>query len=197
MEYKLIRLFPTTIFSTYYEKDFTVEKKYIEDLEYQLNGENFRTKDTYLFKHKTLKNIKKFCLKSLNEYLKIVLHSEQRLGITQCWVNKNPRGTGHSTHIHPNSVLSGVFYFNSSSPILFAKDTNTTGLRIFSTKITELNYLTFLVNPLAGVLLLFPSNTVHSVPLNTKEEMRYSLSFNTFPTDIIGNREALTECIIN
>ena len=34
----------------------------------------------------------------------------RELRMTDCWVNIMPRGTVHSLHLHPNSVISGTYY---------------------------------------------------------------------------------------
>ena len=40
--------------------------------------------------------------------------TKQKLIVTQAWCNKNPPHTGHPAHNHPNSIISGVFYFNQN-----------------------------------------------------------------------------------
>ena len=44
----------------------------------------------------------------------------------------------------------------------------------------------------SGVLALFPSSLSHYVPINTSDEARISLSFNTFAKDFLGNKDSLT-----
>ena len=43
-----------------------------------------------------------------------------------------------------------------------------------------------------GELVLFPSSLRHSVPFNKGNETRYSMSFNTFCIDELGDRNSLT-----
>ena len=47
-----------------------------------------------------------------------------------------------------------------------------------------------------GELILFPSYLRHSVPINTSDDVRVSISFNTF-ADNIGSEKDLTELIKN
>ena len=67
---ELLQIFPTPILITKYEKDFSEEIKYVENLEYtsQKDNKNFKSKDSYLFKHEPLKNIKNFCGECLTKY---------------------------------------------------------------------------------------------------------------------------------
>ena len=192
---ELLQIFPMPILSVKYEEDFSEETKYIENLEYteQKDNKNFRSIDSYLFKHEPLKKIKNFCGESLNKYTEKVLNSKQRLVITQCWTNKNPPKAIHHEHVHPNSIISGVFYFkigNKLPPIQFQKTIQNV-LQLDPVKYNNVNAETFLLSCVPGELLLFPSNLKHSVPINQSEETRYSMSFNTFGIDI-GSEETLT-----
>ena len=194
-KYEILQIFPTPLLIVKYEEDISEETKYVENLEYteQKQHKNFRSTDSYLFKHEPLKKIKNFCGESLTKYTEKVLNSKQRLIITQCWTNKNPLGAKHHEHEHPNSIVSGVFYFKIGDklpPIQFSK-TNQNALQLNPFKYNHLNAETFLLPCVSGELLLFPSNLRHSVPINQGEETRYSMSFNTFGIDI-GSEEALT-----
>ena len=193
---ELFQIFPTPVLSIKYKEDISEETKYIENLKYTLqkDNNNFRSTDSYLFKHEPLKKIKNFCGESLNKYTEKILNSKQRLIITQCWTNKNPPGARHHGHSHPNSIVSGVFYFKIGDklpPIRFAKS-NQNVIKLEPLKYTHINAETFLLPCVSGELLLFPSSLTHSVPINQSEETRYSLSFNTFCIDILGSEQALT-----
>ena len=198
MKDELLQIFPTPVLITKYEEDFNKEMKYVENLKYteqKAEGtKNFRSTDSYLFKHEPLKKIKNFCGESLNKYTEKILNSKQRLIITQCWTNKNPPGAKHHGHSHPNSIVSGVFYFKIGDklpPIRFAKS-NQNVIKLEPLKYTHINAETSLLPCVSGELLLFPSSLTHSVPVNQSEETRYSLSFNTFCIDILGSEQALT-----
>ena len=121
--------------------------------------------------------------------------SDQRLVVTQCWLNKNPKGSKHHEHVHPNSIISGVFYFKQDSklpPISFSKSIQS-AMKLDPKKYNNLNSETFLLPCTDGELILFPSNLKHSVPINMSEEPRISMSFNTFSIDVLGLEHDLTE----
>ena len=196
MKEELLQIFPTPILITKYEGDLSKELKYIDNLPYKevkVNA-NFKSQDTYLLEIEELKNIKNFFYDSLNKYTKNILQSDQRLVITQCWTNKNPPGSKHHEHVHPNSILSGVFYLKQDKtlpPIQFAK-TIQHAMKLSPKKYNNLNSETFLLPCVDGELLLFPSNLKHSVPTNMGKEARISLSFNTFSVDTLGSKDSLT-----
>jgi len=196
MKEELLQVFPIPVLITKYEDDLSKELKYVDNLPYkeQKGNANFKSTDSYLLEIEELKNIKNFFYESLNKYTKNVFQSDQRLVITQCWANKNPPGSLHHEHVHPNSILSGVFYLKQDKtlpPIQFAKSVQG-AMKLDPKKYNNLNSETFLVPCVDGELLLFPSSLKHSVPTNKGHETRISLSFNTFSIDALGSEKNLT-----
>jgi len=196
MKEELLQIFPTPVLITKYEGDLSKELKYVDYLPYkeQKSNANFKSKDTYLMEIEELKSIKDFFYESLNKYTKNISQSDQRLVVTQCWANKNPPGSKHHEHVHPNSILSGVFYLKQDKtlpPIQFAKSIQH-AMKLDPKKYNNLNSETFLLPCVDGELLLFPSNLKHSVPTNMGKEARISLSFNTFSVDTLGSKDSLT-----
>ena len=196
MKEELLQIFPTHVLITMYQGDLSKELKYVDDLPYkeQKANVNFKSQNTYLLEIEELKSIKDFFYESLNKYTKNISNSDQRLVITQCWANKNPPGSKHHEHVHPNSILSGVFYLKQDKtlpPIQFNKSIQG-AMKLDPKKYNNLNSETFLLPCVDGELLLFPSNLKHSVPTNMGKEARISLSFNTFSVDTLGNKDSLT-----
>ena len=196
MKDELLQIFPTPILITKYEGSLVDELKHIDTLDWieQKANQNFKSKDTYLLNHEQFKNIKNFIYESLNKFTKEVLMSDQRLVVTQCWLNKNPKGSKHHEHVHPNSIVSGVFYFKQDPklpPISFSKSIQS-AMKLDPKKYNNLNSETFLLPCTDGELILFPSNLKHSVPVNMGDEPRISMSFNTFSIDVLGTENSLT-----
>ena len=193
---ELLSVFPTPVQIYKYENSIEKELKYIENIEWtqQPANANFKTKDSYLTKHESLKNITSFFKECIDEFTKNIYQSEQRLIITQLWGNRNPKGSKHHEHVHPNSIISGVFYLRQDPklpPIQFSKGSQH-GMKLDPKQYNILNSETFILPCTAGELILFPSNLRHSVPINMGEEERISLSFNTFSIDVLGNEDSLT-----
>ena len=193
---ELLMVFPTPVQIYKYENSIEKELKYIEGVEWkqQVANANIKTKDSYLTKHEQLKNIISFFKECIDDYCNTIISSEQRLVITQLWCNKNPKGSKHHEHVHPNSILSGVFYLRQDPklpPIQFAKS-NQEAMKLDPRKYNTYNAETFLLPCTSGELILFPSNLRHSVPVNQGDEERISLSFNTFSVDALGSEDSLT-----
>ena len=193
---ELLMVFPTPVQIYKYEDSIEKELKYIEGIEWkqQVANANFKTKDSYLTKHEQLKKLVSFFKECIDDYCNTVINSDQRLVITQLWGNRNPKGSKHHEHVHPNSILSGVFYLRQDPklpPIQFSKS-NQEAMKLDPRKYNSYNAETFLLPCVSGELILFPSNLRHSVPTNQGDEERMSLSFNTFSIDALGSEESLT-----
>lgn len=104
------------------------------------------------------------------------------INITTCWAIVNGKFALNSTHNHPNSILSGVYYLQvpeQSGSIFFADPRP--GSQMLIPPVEEFNLWTFpkiSYKPHVGMMLLFPSWLLHGVEMNMSNEMRISLSFN-------------------
>jgi uncharacterized protein (TIGR02466 family) len=99
------------------------------------------------------------------------------------WVNVMAEGGSHTSHIHPNSVISGTYYVRvpaGSGPIVYedprlpmmmaVPPRRKSAPRNLKTHVSE--------TPKEGTLLLWESWLRHEVPLNRAEGERISVSFN-------------------
>jgi uncharacterized protein (TIGR02466 family) len=196
MKEELLQLFPTPLLIVPYEQSIDKELAYLKTISYReqkANG-NFRSDDSYLLRNEEFKDVKNFLVEAVNKFTTDVLQSKQRLVITQCWANRNPKGSKHHEHVHPNSIISGVMYFQINEklpPISFSKDRQE-GMKLNPEKYNHVNSESFLLPCKPGELIMFPSSLKHSVPINQSNEDRISISFNTFCIDVLGSEQALT-----
>ena len=196
MKEELLQLFSIPLLIVPYEQPIDKELDFLKTISYreQKQNGNYRSDDSYLLRKEEFKNIKNFLGESVQKYTKGILNSDQRLVITQCWANRNPKGSNHHEHVHPNSIISGVMYFQineKSPPIQFSKEKQD-GMKLNPIKYNNYNSETFMLPCKPGELIMFPSSLKHSVPTNQSEEERISVSFNTFCIDVIGSEQSLT-----
>ena len=120
--------------------------------------------------------------------------STDKLVITQSWLNKNKKGESHHEHVHPNSMVSGVWYpqIHEQLPPIQFRNKGQRDISLQTEKFNTFNSATFLLPMKRGELILFPSNLSHSVPVNNSEEERISLSFNSWPKGSMGDKKSLT-----
>jgi len=128
-----------------------------------------------------------------------VLECTDELVITQAWSNICEKGKKHHEHVHPNSIVSGVFYFqiNENLPPIEFRNPNTHSFNLNIQKQNNFNSATFLLPLNSGELILFPSNLTHSVPENKADLPRISLAFNTFAKNSLGSIDSLTYLPLN
>ena len=198
----IIPMFTTPVVLTNIGRDFTKDEiDCIENLPTSKNENgqivmtNNRSDGFYLFDDFVeLKNIKIFCEYHLKQYLEDIKGADTDLAtlrITQSWLNKTKPGEYHNSHHHPNSYLSGVFYFSCLPNDHINFNNHLHGLynniEFSIKKLTAWNSTGTTINVKEGNLIIFPSWVAHHVDVNkTKNTDRVSLSFNTFPVGELG-----------
>lgn len=207
MKVQIHSLFPTPVFKTQLERDYTKE-----ELDFVKKHENFckpnvgnkSTKDTYILKNSEFNDINNFLNECCKEYLNAIINplNDIELYITQSWLNYTHRNEYHHSHVHPNSIISGVLYFDcnkETDSITFENPLTTNGRQLIRPEKKEFNVWnsdswTFEVE--TGDLLMFPSSMGHLVNAKIGDNLRTSLAFNTFFKGTIGNNEKLWELIL-
>jgi uncharacterized protein (TIGR02466 family) len=199
-------IFPTPIYTTKIDRKLTKQElKFVDQQKKHCvsNKGNINTKDNYILNNKEFKNIKKFLNKHCKNYLDTVICSKNNLElyITQSWLNYTEANQYHHQHSHPNSVVSGVFYFDSdikNDKILFSHSKGYQQIRpaINEKKYNIWNSETWFFPVETGDLFMFPSSTSHQVETKQGSNTRISLAFNTFYKGNVGSNSGLTELIL-
>lgn len=140
-----------------------------------------------------LENLKQFCQESITKYATEVCKVSDEFYITNSWTTENENSVEHSRHTHPNSIFSGVFYFQADenaspmtvhykSPIFkhFSLEYHYSGYSMFNS-----NDWSFPVR--TGTLIIFPSWLEHGSLKNLSTTPRRLLGFNSFVRGTFGN----------
>ena len=197
-------LFPTPIYMTNIDRPFTKQElQFVDNQKNKCNKNsgNINTKDNYILNRKEFKNIKKFLDKHCKDYLDTIICPKDNieLYITQSWLNYTEKDQYHHQHAHPNSVVSGVLYFDSdkkNDKILFSSNK---GYQQIKPEIKDFNLWnseTWFFPVETGNLFMFPSSTTHQVETKKGSNTRISLAFNTFYKGTVGSNYQLTELIL-
>lgn len=191
----LIELFPSPLAISKYPSDYTKElewcRNHICDKE---SSNNRQSRDTFILDVSELSAIRSFIESKLDSYAENILGCSDKLIITQSWLNKNKQGSMHHEHFHPNSIVSGVWYpsMDGIMPYIEFKSSRQREISLKLKDLNQYNSSIFRFGPTSGDLLLFPSNLIHSVPVNKSNSERISLSFNTWIEGSMGSKELLT-----
>jgi uncharacterized protein (TIGR02466 family) len=199
-------LFPTPIYMTTMDRPFTKQElNFAEDQKNHCtkNEGNIHTKDNYILNRKEFKNIKKFLDQCCKDYLERIICPKNNLElyITQSWLNYTEENQYHHRHEHPNSIISGVLYFDSdedNDKIKFFSKIKYEQIKpeIDENKFNLWNSGSWWFAVKTGQLVMFPSSTTHQVDTKKGNNTRISLAFNTFYKGAVGSNYNLTELIL-
>ncbi len=107
----------------------------------------------------------------------------KQIKLESIWINILPEGGIHTSHIHPQSVISGTTYVavpKGASAIKFEDPRHSMMMAAPTREVDarEENRSFVYVQPEVGDVLLWESWLRHEVPMNMAEEERVSVSFN-------------------
>jgi uncharacterized protein (TIGR02466 family) len=104
------------------------------------------------------------------------------LRLNECWLNVYATGQAQEVHVHPNSVLSGIYYAQAPEgcgELLLHSPYADIMLDPPTTRNAPLNASIIPIHPQDGMMVLFRSFVRHSVKPNLlKCEERVSIAFN-------------------
>jgi len=197
-------LFPIPIYMSNIDRTFTKQElQFVDNQKNKCskNSGNINTKDNYILNRKEFKNIKKFLDQCCKDYLEKIISPKNNieLYITQSWLNYTEENQHHHKHAHPNSVVSGVLYFDcdkKNDQIKFSNPLSYQQIKPETKDFNIWNSETWWFALETGQLVMFPSSTTHQVETKQGTNTRISLAFNTFYKGTIGSNKDLTELIL-
>ena len=210
-DYKIKSIFSVPIYRAYRDSDLdSTEEKEVEDIikegiyirrRYGL-GSLTPSNNTYIFDGK-LKNIKQFCEKHIDNYVKDIIATKEELNfyITQSWLNIIKPGESLQNHSHSNSIISGVFYISTEEDdqIMFTDPNVKLKEYIrFEGEFNLWNTSTWTYPSKNNSLILFPAWIDHSILQNLNATRdRISISFNTYAKGRFGAAFNRNELILS
>ena len=199
MDYKIIDIFPTAVLKFKLGRELTKSEmdfvEYNENIHIQNSGNKY-SKNTFILNEKEMQNIFEFCNNSIQIYFEKIINpiSKTNIKITQSWLNYTTKNGYHHEHEHPNSILSGVFYFSADKQkdIISFRRNEYKQIQIFYKEANDYNTIQTDIKVETGDLILFPSNISHFVPPVDSSKKRISLAFNSFVYGELGLPDSLT-----
>ena len=167
-----------------------------------------RSDNSYILNEPECIETKTFILQQVKEFAdNVLLYDYDEYELSQSWVSRKHPGQHHTMHTHPNSLISGVFYYGEPAPntpaIKFHKMSGGMNVNQLQAKTkpdkrsSKFAWDTFSVQFEPGLLVMFPSYLFHSVPMNKSDKIRSSVAFNVVPKSNLGQEENLTELNFN
>lgn len=204
--YEIVELFPTPVFAIRLPEELSTVIPFFDSQELNREADegNYgqHSKDTCILDRPECNDLSSFILKEVHRFGSDILgYDYDSYKFSQSWVSYKQPGQHHSAHTHPNSLISGVFYYGpiqSDTPAInFHKFIASVNVSYVKPKVKPKvsKYLesdsAFNIEP--GLMILFPSHLMHSVPTNKTDVVRCSLAFNVVPTVGFGDVRELTE----
>lgn len=210
-----ISIFPTTIFVTEFKpsvdlvnffNSLQINKRFHENK----NNENevrkrygYHTQDIRILKNKECEELRKHILENALYYSNSILGYDcVGLSDTLSWLSIKAPGEEHIPHTHPNSFISGVYYYEEVSqetPLVFKKSKNFVNTFEFIPpfKLENAKDIYTATNeayllPQKGMVVFFPAHLEHYVPKNNTMGHRGGLAFNLMPVESLGDEMHLT-----
>jgi len=123
--------------------------------------------------------------------------NEVNFNMSTSWALKQSQDGWAHSHIHSNSVISGVFYLNQHENfgnLVFERTHDnifTSTLDPNFTDFNPINSRSWAIQPIANMIILFPSILKHKVEKTQCMEERCSVSFNYFMKGTFGYKESI------
>ena len=206
-------LFPTPLLRIDIPPELSTACNVFDNTEMWLDKESRReyglhSRNTYIMDEPECVQLKKFILDMAKDFAhNTLMYDYDEWTFSQTWVTWKEPGQMHVPHTHPNSVISGVFFYGygeEGTPAIefHRNEFQGTGQSIMlrdkpDKRPSPFAWKTFTVPFKAGTLLLFPSWFRHSVPINKTKYTRKSVSMNIVPKGMLGDPNSLTELLFH
>lgn len=207
MQKTIVSLFPTPLVITHFDCGKEVKNLLQEEpMRSTVDNYGWFSKNSYLLHETKYKNIADVVKQeSLNIIREVMGVNCVDVKISQAWLSYKQSNQSHQAHVHSNSFLSGVYYFEEDDepiePIKFHKNVvgiNAATIAIeFQKDISDKPFAWeyFEYTPSPNTMIFFPSWVSHSVGTNTTNKIRKSLAFNVLPNKL-GSETMLTELFL-
>jgi uncharacterized protein (TIGR02466 family) len=207
---EILEIFATPLYVTTLPPELSHVIPFLDeqDMNTKSDEDNYgrRSKNSYILNESKCGDLSKFILECVKDYAdNTLLYDYKSYKFSQSWVSYKEPGQHHTMHSHPNSLISGVFYYGPSEKntpaIKFHKAIGGINQSVITPnsksdkRSSKFAWTEFAVDFEPGLLVLFPSHLYHSVPVNKTNTIRCSLAFNVVPSIGFGSEDNLTELL--
>jgi uncharacterized protein (TIGR02466 family) len=196
MQTEMMNLFAVPVVRSSLGRGFTTDEMrfFQAELRDPINAiSNFSSRNKSVLNAPEMAALRAVIQSSLDHYLATVFSPSNsvKLKVTQSWLTLSRKGESHHSHVHPNSVVSGVLYINLAKDdgINFYRNQDSIWYELLRGQETYHNAYRYFIGTKVGDILLFPSNQSHGVREVVEDVERVSLSFNTFFDGELGREE--------
>jgi hypothetical protein len=204
---KIFPMFPTPLYATVYDGDTTEIVKYFDSCEMNdaNSGYGIISKNSYVIDNPICKPLSDFMMGCFHDFATNVMrYYYKELEFAQSWLTYKMPGQFHKAHIHPNTLLAGVFYYDvqpNDAAICFSKDVRAVGRSYLEPSLLSdfqdhpFSQEEIYFTPQQNNFIIFPSHVMHGVPTNNTDRIRKALGVNVLTKGTLGDKETISEII--
>ena len=206
---EILSLFPTPLYANSIPPELSTARNVFDNTEMGHDKDSrmeygIHSKNTYIMDEPECAELKKYVLGEVLDFAQNTLcYDYPEYVFSQTWVSWKEPGQYHTAHTHPNSMISGVFFYGyaeeKTPAIDFMRPTGASHQPYVQARKkpdlrdSQFAWERFSINFKPGLLLIFPSHFMHSVPPNETQYTRKSVSMNIVPKGAMGDPHSLTE----
>lgn len=144
-------------------------------------------------------NIKKIIVDHFIDYKnKVLKYRSTEFVMTTSWATRTlPKGFCQF-HMHKNSFISGILYWEEILEPANLEFENTNGSQFFI--IPDIgnayNCQKFVLPYEKNLIAFFPSYMSHRIGVNHSNKVRYSIAYNFYPVGILGNADSSVSVLV-
>lgn len=205
---KVYQLFPTPLYVNSYRGDLSEVKEYFNECKVtnpSQSGYGMISENSYILDHPVCNSLNTFFKDCFREFAtEVMRYKYEDIELAQSWLTYKAPGQFHKAHTHPNTILSGVFYYDiqpGDAAICFSKE-----VKSFNRPYIEPSLLDdyqqhpysqeeIYFTPSQNDFIIFPSWLVHGVPPNTTNHIRKALGVNAMTRGTLGDKHTISEIV--
>jgi len=208
MQPQILPMFPTALYINTYEGDITEIVKYFDSCEMNDasgGGYGMISKDSYIVDNPICKPLNDFFIKCFEDFAtNIMRYRYDEIGFAQSWITHKMPGQFHKAHTHPNTILAGVFYYDTQpgdASICFSKEVKSFNRSYLEPSLLEdyqshpFSQEEIYFTPQQNNFIIFPSWLSHGVPPNKTNRIRKALGVNALTKGTFGDKSTISEII--
>ena len=189
--FNVLPLWATPIYTSSVNVDSSIKDK-LKNLHYVRMAEN----NAHYTENKTVLNLSEFSSLKSSLMEHVVNYASNIIEVadnvewyfTTSWVVRHQKQDWAQSHLHCNSIISGVYYIevdDDSGSFVFDKDSSllnlfTPTVDVDVKKWNVFNSRNWAIKPKNDMVIMFPSQIKHFVTPSNSDNLRYCLSFNLF-----------------
>jgi len=174
------------------------ELNFLRNLNYKIDkeGQNLKISlDTDILRSDKLIKLKNFIKDCLNDYVSNVLEINNNFSFCQSWSTIQTKKGKHPKHLHPNHIISSVYYAKAreTNLIFYINKSRIQEGFNFQYDVKQYNFFNsgFLKIPLnTGDIIFFPGHLTHESSINDDDE-RIVVGSSFFIDGEIGYKDSI------